>query len=85
MKCGRVRAGCDSSLWLSCAGFVSSKVSPVVCCDMQTSLKMIHLKMLRGELHSRLVGQDKKRKEGNEVSLTPSESGCLQEIKEVLL
>lgn len=41
--------------------------------------------MLRGELHSRLVGQDKKRKEGNEVSLTPSGSGCLQQIKEALL
>lgn len=67
------------------AVFVSSKVSLVVCCDMQTSLKMINLKMLRGELHSRLVGQDKKRKEGNEVSLTPSGSGCLQQIKEALL
>lgn len=78
-------ARCGSSLWLSCAVFVSSKVSLVVCCDMQTSLKIINLKMLRGELHSRLVGQDKKRKEGNEVSLTPSGSGCLEQIKEVLL
>lgn len=41
--------------------------------------------MLRGELHSRLVGQAKKRKEGNEVSFTPSGSGCLQQIKEELL
>lgn len=54
-------ARCGSSLWLSCAIFVSSKVSLAVCCDMQTSLKIINLKMLRGELHSRLVGQDKKK------------------------
>lgn len=83
VKQGRVRRSMWL-LWLSHAGFVSSEVSPG-CVLWHASLLKICLKTLRGELHSRRVGQDKKRKEGNEVSLTSSGSGSLQQIKELLL